>query len=195
MTQLSLRIDDGLARDVRARAAETGTSVNRWIADVLRAAVDPSFAGSEVERIRERLARAGLLHVPAPTGQEQPDPEAVRRGWMNLVRRHHPDLVARHRAPAITHLAEELTILANRAYDRQRAALVAEGRAAAGEVRSGPARNAAYFRPGRELTPALPSPPSAQQPERRLAPVIGNHAYAGSFSVLPHLTHSPSRKF
>jgi hypothetical protein len=58
-------------------------------------------------------------------------PDVVRRGWMNLVRRHHPDLVARHRAPAITHLAEELTILANRAYDRQRAALVAEGRATA----------------------------------------------------------------
>jgi hypothetical protein len=57
--------------------------------------------------------------------------EAIRRGWMSLVRRHHPDLVARHNAAAITHLAEELTILCNRAYDRLRAALVAEGRGAA----------------------------------------------------------------
>jgi hypothetical protein len=57
------------------------------------------------------------------------DAEAIRRGWMDLVRRHHPDLVARRNAPAITHLAEELTILANRAYDRLRVALVAEGRA------------------------------------------------------------------
>ena len=48
------------------------------------------------------------------------------------MRRHHPDLVARRHAPAITHLAEELTILANRAYDRLRAALVAEGRATLG---------------------------------------------------------------
>ena len=48
---------------------------------------------------------------------------------MDLVRRHHPDLVARRNAPAISHLAEELTILANRAYDRLRVALVAEGRA------------------------------------------------------------------
>jgi hypothetical protein len=49
---------------------------------------------------------------------------------MNLIRRHHPDLVARRNAPAITHLAEEITILLNRAYDRLRVALVAEGRAA-----------------------------------------------------------------
>jgi DnaJ-domain-containing protein 1 len=58
------------------------------------------------------------------------DAEQIRVGWMNLVRRHHPDLVARRNAPAITHLAEEITILANRAYDRLRVALVAEGRAA-----------------------------------------------------------------
>lgn len=57
------------------------------------------------------------------------DVEQVRRGWMTLVRKLHPDLVARRKAPAITHLAEELTILVNRAYDRLRAALVAEGRA------------------------------------------------------------------
>jgi DnaJ-domain-containing protein 1 len=55
-------------------------------------------------------------------------PEDIRTGWKNLVRRHHPDLVARRGAPAITHLAEELTILSNRAYDRIRAAVVAEGR-------------------------------------------------------------------
>ncbi|MBC7975070.1 MAG: J domain-containing protein, partial [Myxococcales bacterium] len=48
------------------------------------------------------------------------DADEIRRGWMDLVRRHHPDLVARRNAPAITHLAEELTILANRAYDRLR---------------------------------------------------------------------------
>lgn len=59
------------------------------------------------------------------------DAEAIRAGWLRLVRRHHPDLVARRKAPAITHLAEELTILCNRAYDRLRMALVAEGRAQA----------------------------------------------------------------
>jgi hypothetical protein len=55
----------------------------------------------------------------------------VRSAWMKMVRRFHPDLVARHAAPAISHLAEELTILCNRAYDRLRAQLVAEGRAVA----------------------------------------------------------------
>ena len=55
-------------------------------------------------------------------------PEKIRASWKALVRRHHPDLVARRNAPAITHLAEELTILSNRAYDRLRAVLVAEGR-------------------------------------------------------------------
>jgi DnaJ-domain-containing protein 1 len=57
------------------------------------------------------------------------DAEEIRRGWMELIRKHHPDLVARRSAPAITHLAEEITILVNRAYDRLRVALVAEGRA------------------------------------------------------------------
>jgi hypothetical protein len=59
------------------------------------------------------------------------DAEEIRRGWMVLIGRHHPDLVARRNAPAITHLAEEITILVNRAYDRLRVALVAEGRATA----------------------------------------------------------------
>jgi DnaJ-domain-containing protein 1 len=58
------------------------------------------------------------------------DADEIRRGWMVLIGRHHPDLVARRNAPAITHLAEEITILVNRAYDRLRVALVAEGRAA-----------------------------------------------------------------
>lgn len=55
-------------------------------------------------------------------------PEEIRVAWKACVRGHHPDLVARRASPAITHLAEELTILANRAYDRLRAACVAEGR-------------------------------------------------------------------
>jgi hypothetical protein len=77
----------------------------------------------ELRRLRT-VAVHEVLAVPRDA-----DAEAIRRGWMNLVRRHHPDLVARRNAPAITHLAEELTILANRAYDRLRVALVAEGRA------------------------------------------------------------------
>jgi DnaJ-domain-containing protein 1 len=78
---------------------------------------------SELRRLRQ-LAVHEVLGV-----DRDADAEAIRLGWMRLVRRHHPDLVARHQAPAITHLAEELTILCNRAYDRLRAAMVLEGRA------------------------------------------------------------------
>jgi DnaJ-domain-containing protein 1 len=78
----------------------------------------------ELRRLRS-LAVHEVLGVPRDADAEQ-----IRLGWMDLIRRHHPDLVARRNAPAITHLAEELTILINRAYDRLRVALVAEGRAA-----------------------------------------------------------------
>jgi DnaJ-domain-containing protein 1 len=88
----------------------------------------------ELRRLRQ-LAVHEVLGV-----DHDADADAIRIGWMRLVRRHHPDLVARHRAPAISHLAEELTILGNRAYDRLRAALVLEGRAtAAGSVLQQPA--------------------------------------------------------
>jgi len=83
------------------------------------------YLTAELRRLRT-LAVHEVLDVPRDA-----DTDAIRRGWMDLVRRHHPDLVARRNAPAITHLAEELTILANRAYDRLRVAMVAEGRATA----------------------------------------------------------------
>jgi hypothetical protein len=54
----------------------------------------------------------------------------VRAAWRRLCQRFHPDVVAAQGSIAVSHLAEELMILANRAYDRMRAALVAEGRAA-----------------------------------------------------------------
>lgn len=75
---------------------------------------------AELRRMRQAAVHE-VLGVPRDAA-----PDVVRRGWMSLMRRHHPDLVARRKAPAITHLAEELTILSNRAYDRLRAALVAE---------------------------------------------------------------------
>ena len=76
---------------------------------------------SELRRMRSAAVH-DVLGVPVDANAAQ-----VRTSWKNLIRRHHPDLVARRAAPAISHLAEELTILSNRAYDRLRAALVAEG--------------------------------------------------------------------
>src|SRR5438045_2265061 len=75
---------------------------------------------------RLRRVRQAAVHEVLGVARDA-DADSIRHGWMNLVRRHHPDLVARHNAPAITHLAEELTILSNRAYDRLRVAMVAEG--------------------------------------------------------------------
>jgi hypothetical protein len=75
----------------------------------------------ELRKLRQAPAHE-VIGVP-----RDPTPAQLRSGWKALVRRHHPDLVVRRNAPAITHLAEELTILSNRAYDRLRAALAASG--------------------------------------------------------------------
>lgn len=93
------------------------------------------------QHLSAELRRLRQLPVHEVLGvQRDAGPDEIRRGWMLLVRKQHPDLVARRNAPAISHLAEELTIVANRAYDRLRAALVAEDRGAAfGPAISAPA--------------------------------------------------------
>jgi hypothetical protein len=78
-----------------------------------------------LRRVRELPAHE-VLGVPWDADAAQ-----VRAAWIALGRRYHPDVMVRHRARALRHLSEELTIHVNRAYDRMRAALVAEGRAAA----------------------------------------------------------------
>ncbi len=77
MAQLTLRIDDELAGDLRTFAARRGESVNALATNILRAYTDPEAAGDEMEEIRERLARAGLLAEPALKSAGRPDPEAV----------------------------------------------------------------------------------------------------------------------
>lgn len=77
MAQLTLRVDDELADELRRVAAQRGESMNALAITVLRAAVDPEAAGSAVERFRERLARAGLLAEPPSESVTRPDPEDV----------------------------------------------------------------------------------------------------------------------
>jgi DnaJ-domain-containing protein 1 len=132
----------------------------------------------ELRRLRQ-LAVHEVLDV-----SRDADADTVRMAWMTLVRRHHPDLVARHNAPAITHLAEELTILVNRAYDRLRVALVAEGRGTTigstlqhpsgwlvgfedlSSVDGSPVKRASGSRPGvptaAPIVPAAPAPAAPQ---------------------------------
>ena len=84
------------------------------------------------QHLTSELRRLRALPVHEVIGvTRDAEPAELRRGWMEHVNRHHPDLFARRNAPAISHLAEELTILCNRAYDRLRAAVVAEGRGTA----------------------------------------------------------------
>jgi DnaJ-domain-containing protein 1 len=90
----------------------------------------PADERAVFQQLTAELRRLRSVAVHEVLGVERDaDAEEIRRGWMELIGRHHPDLVARRNAPAITHLAEEITILVNRAYDRLRVALVAEGRA------------------------------------------------------------------
>lgn len=52
--------------------------MNEYVTLVLAAVTDPDLEGSDARRIREKLARAGLLAVPSPV-QARPDADAVAR--------------------------------------------------------------------------------------------------------------------
>lgn len=65
MRQVTLRLDDELARQLKDVANQMGRSVNAYAGLVLRAAVDPALAGDDAARLRERLDRAGLLASPS----------------------------------------------------------------------------------------------------------------------------------
>jgi hypothetical protein len=76
MTQVTWRAPDDLVDRVREAAAREGRSLNDYLTRLARAATDPALAGSDLERLRERLARAGLL-APAGVPRQRPDPDAV----------------------------------------------------------------------------------------------------------------------
>ena len=77
MAQVSWRAPDELVERVRRAAGRAGTSVNSWISHVLDAATDPELSGSEADRVRERLARAGLLAEPSSVRVTRPDPQEL----------------------------------------------------------------------------------------------------------------------
>jgi hypothetical protein len=79
MAQITLRVPDVLADDLRRAAAERGQSLNAWAAVVLQVAVDPELSGDEAERTRERLRRAGLLAEPGQRRGSRPDDATVAR--------------------------------------------------------------------------------------------------------------------
>jgi plasmid stability protein len=78
MAQLTIRADDDLVNRVRRRAASSGRSMNEYVTWVLDTVTNPELAGTERERLRERLRAAGLLTEWPRYRGPRPDPEAVR---------------------------------------------------------------------------------------------------------------------
>jgi len=64
MAQMTWRTLDELLERVRRQARDRGRSLNEWVTAVLSAAADPSLTGDDAQRVRERLAAAGLLDTP-----------------------------------------------------------------------------------------------------------------------------------
>ncbi len=122
---LVVRAGDDRAPTPEVRASAPLRQPTASIADDLPADERELFQhlSNELRRLRQAAVH-DVLGV-----SKDADADELRRSWKELIRRHHPDLSARRGAAAITHLAEELTILANRAYERMRAQLVVDGRA------------------------------------------------------------------
>jgi hypothetical protein len=69
MGQMTWRAQDEVLERVRRAAERLGRSMNDYVTAVLDAATNPDLADDEAARLRERLARAGLL-APS-TGQRR----------------------------------------------------------------------------------------------------------------------------
>lgn len=78
MSQVTWRAPDALVERVRHAAARDGFSLNEYLTRLAIAATDPELAESDVERLRERLARAGLLASDGDARQ-RPDAATVAR--------------------------------------------------------------------------------------------------------------------
>jgi len=85
MAQLTVRAPEDLVARVRSAAAVAGQSMNEFVVVVLDAATDPNLAGSQAERIRQRLGQAGLLEPFLHDATARPSPEAVRQAGLRAT--------------------------------------------------------------------------------------------------------------
>jgi len=76
MSQVTWRASDELVERVRRMAASQGRSLNDFLTRLAEAAVDPELAGDDAQRLRERLARAGLIVAPGAK-RRRPDREVI----------------------------------------------------------------------------------------------------------------------
>jgi len=72
MEQMTWRAPGDLMERVRAAARRRGRSMNDFVTAVLDAATNPALAGSEAERLRDRLDQAGLLAEPGQRRRRPP---------------------------------------------------------------------------------------------------------------------------
>jgi hypothetical protein len=79
MAQMTWRTSDELLERVKRQAQQRGRSLNDWVTAVLSAATDPTLSGDEAQRVRERLAAAGLLEPVEPVTHRRPAEAEVAR--------------------------------------------------------------------------------------------------------------------
>lgn len=79
MRQLTLRVPEELAEQLKSAARDRDESVNGYAVKVLSAAVDPDLAGDEITGLKQRLARAGLLLTPEHLPTKRPSTRALNR--------------------------------------------------------------------------------------------------------------------
>lgn len=79
MAQVTWRASTDLVDRVRDEAARQGRSLNDYLTRLAEAATDPDLADSDQQRLRERLAQAGLLTPASGKRGRRPDPAAVAR--------------------------------------------------------------------------------------------------------------------
>ena len=86
MSQITIRAGDDLILRVKQCASEQGKSMNEYVTIVLEVATNPSNASTAGERVRERLARAGLLADLPPYEGVRPDPAEVEEAAREAAR-------------------------------------------------------------------------------------------------------------
>ncbi len=79
MAQMTWRASEELVERVRSVATESGRSMNEYVTSVLEAATDPRLASDDVARLRERLARAGILAPPGAAPRRRPSRQALAK--------------------------------------------------------------------------------------------------------------------